>query len=194
MELHRASFHRKKLGSQQPHLVASTMPAFAVCVYAAALDASFRRRPRGNSLSGVASSFERAAATAAKRSTIAIRGAEAQRASPRARHKDPQDKRPMASLLHLRRTSLSLWSLFSHLVFLPSLSSHPPRSHLPLVFSPFFSLVRRDLRARTYARGRCLLNFHGAYTRHLSDSISASMQEVVVAAILLYRARVSERM
>lgn len=137
LELHRASFHRKKLGSQQPHLVASTMPAFAVCVYAAALDASFRRRPRGNSLSGVASSFERAAATAAKRSTIAIRGAEAQRASPRARHKDPQDKRPMAPLLHLRRTSLSpsgpssLTSSFSRLSPLIPLVLIFPSSSLP---------------------------------------------------------------
>lgn len=55
---------------------------------------------------------------------------------PRTSYKDPRDKRPIAPLLHLPR-------------IFPFLLSHP--------FSlPFLAVW-------TYARGRCLLNFHDVY-------------------------------
>lgn len=121
------------------------------------LDASFRRRLGGASCFR-GDSFRKAAA---KRSTIAIRGAEAQRARPHTRHKDPQDKRPMAPLLHLRRISRSLSVFWSLPFYVPTtICSASLRS-------PFAASERerenRDLRARTYARGRCLLNFHDVH-------------------------------
>lgn len=61
---------------------------------------------------------------------------------PRTSYKDPRDKRPIAPLLHLPRIFPS---------FLPSHPSPP---------FPFSSL----LAVWTYARGRCLLNFHHVYT------------------------------
>lgn len=74
---------------------------------------------------------------------------------PRTSYKDPRDKRPIAPLLHLPR-------------IFPFLLSHP--------FSlPFLAVW-------TYARGRCLLNFHDVYiyihvyTCHRSDSISVTIR------------------